>query len=192
MRVPAGRARPCVRQNRRFGHSNRQQERKITQFHLDTLSTYNIMPDSTAVYVRRLIDMLLERGYLIADPDRMNVLVLARTGNALMRGRGEFRVKLPKREKSRQQPNSMRLLRKMWTKSCSMRSVMCEPALQHAQACRRTLSFPTQRFADMAAKQPSSEFDLLSVRGVGDAKARRYGKEFLAAIQKYRDENLGK
>ncbi len=74
------------------------------------------MPDSTAVYVRRLIDMLLERGYLIADPDRMNVLVLARTGNALMRGRGEFRVKLPKEKKSRQQPNSMRLLRKMWTK----------------------------------------------------------------------------
>ena len=72
---------------------------KITQFHLDTLSTYNIMPDSTAVYVRRLIDMLLERGYLIADPDRMNVLVLARTGNALMRGRGEFRVKLPKEKK---------------------------------------------------------------------------------------------
>ena len=58
------------------------------------------MPDSTAVYVRRLIDMLLERGYLIADPDRMNVLVLARTGNALMRGRGEFRVKLPKEKKA--------------------------------------------------------------------------------------------
>ncbi len=57
------------------------------------------MPDSTAVYVRRLIDMLLERGYLIADPDRMNVLVLTRTGNALMRGRGEFRVKLPKEKK---------------------------------------------------------------------------------------------
>ena len=45
----------------------------------------------------------------------------------------------------KRKPNSMRLLRKMWTKSCSMRSVMCEPALQHAQACRRTLSFPTQR-----------------------------------------------
>ena len=45
------------------------------------------MPDSTAVYVRRLIDMLLERGYLIADPDRMNVLVLTRTGNAHARTR---------------------------------------------------------------------------------------------------------
>ena len=40
---------------------------KITQFGLDTLSTYNIMPDSTAVYVRRLIDMLLERGGGLAD-----------------------------------------------------------------------------------------------------------------------------
>ena len=52
--------------------------------------------------------------------------------------------------------------------------------------------FSNATLADMAAKQTSSEFDLLSVRGVGDAKARRYGKEFLAAIQKYRDENLGK
>ena len=52
--------------------------------------------------------------------------------------------------------------------------------------------FSNATLADMAVKQPSSEFDLLSVRGVGDAKARRYGKEFLAAIQKYRDENLGK
>ena len=52
--------------------------------------------------------------------------------------------------------------------------------------------FSNATLADMAAKQPSSEFDLLSVRGVGDAKARRYGKEFLAAIQKYRNENLGK
>ena len=52
---------------------------KITQFHLDTLSTYNIMPESTAVYVRRLIDMLLERGHLIVDSERMGVLVLTRS-----------------------------------------------------------------------------------------------------------------
>lgn len=73
---------------------------KITQFGLDTLSTYNIMPDSTAVYVRRLIDMLLERGHLIVDSERMGVLVLTRSGNALMRGRGEFRIKLPQGEKA--------------------------------------------------------------------------------------------
>ena len=52
--------------------------------------------------------------------------------------------------------------------------------------------FSNATLADMAARQPSSEYELLSVRGVGDAKARRYGKDFLAVIRKYRDENLGK
>ena len=69
-----------------------------------------------------------------------------------------------------------------------MRSVMCEPDLAARAGVPPYVIFSNATLADMAAKQPSSEFDLLSVRGVGDAKARRYGKEFLAAIQKYRDE----
>lgn len=164
---------------------------KITQFHLDTLSTYNIMPDSTAVYVRRLIDMLLERGYLIADPDRMNVLVLARTGNALMRGRGEFRVKLPKEKKPAAAKQYAALVEDVDEKLFdALRDVRTRLAAR--AGVPPYVIFSNATLADMAAKQPSSEFDLLSVRGVGDAKARRYGKEFLAAIQKYRDGNLGK
>ena len=164
---------------------------KITQFHLDTLSTYNIMPDSTAVYVRRLIDMLLERGYLIADPDRMNVLVLTRTGNALMRGRGEFRVKLPKEKKPTAAKQYAALAEDVDEKLFdALRDVRTRLAAR--AGVPPYVIFSNATLADMAAKQPSSEFDLLSVRGVGDAKARRYGKEFLAAIQKYRNENLGK
>lgn len=164
---------------------------KITQFHLDTLSTYNIMPDSTAVYVRRLIDMLLERGYLIVDPDRMNVLVLARSGNALMRGHGEFRVKLPKEKKPAAAKQYAALAEDVDEKLFdALRDVRTRLAAR--AGVPPYVIFSNATLADMAAKQPSSEFDLLSVRGVGDAKARRYGKEFLAAIQKYRDENLGK
>ena len=164
---------------------------KITQFHLDTLSTYNIMPDSTAVYVRRLIDILLERGHLIADPDRMNVLALTRTGNALMRGRGEFRVKLPKEKKPAAAKQYAALAEDVDEKLFdALRDVRTRLAAR--AGVPPYVIFSNATLADMAAKQPSSEFDLLSVRGVGDAKARRYGKEFLAAIQKYRDENLGK
>ena len=164
---------------------------KITQFHLDTLSTYNIMPDSTAVYVRRLIDMLLERGHLIADPDRMNVLALTRTGNALMRGRGEFRVKLPKEKKPAAAKQYAALAEDVDEKLFdALRDVRTRLAAR--AGVPPYVIFSNATLADMAAKQPSSEFDLLSVRGVGDAKARRYGKEFLAAIRKYRDENLGK
>ena len=164
---------------------------KITQFHLDTLSTYNIMPDSTAVYVRRLIDMLLERGHLIVDSERMGVLVLTRSGNALMRGRGEFRVKLPKEKKPAAAKQYAALAEDVDEKLFdALRDVRTRLAAR--AGVPPYVIFSNATLADMAAKQPSSEFDLLSVRGVGDAKARRYGKEFLAAIQKYRDENLGK
>ena len=149
------------------------------------------MPDSTAVYVRRLIDMLLERGHLIADPDRMNVLALTRTGNALMRGRGEFRVKLPKEKKPAAAKQYAALAEDVDEKLFdALRDVRTRLAAR--AGVPPYVIFSNATLADMAAKQPSSEFDLLSVRGVGDAKARRYGKEFLAAIQKYRDENLGK
>ncbi len=164
---------------------------KITQFHLDTLSTYNIMPDSTAVHVRRLIDILLERRHLIADPERMGALVLTRSGNALMRGHGEFRVKLPKEKKPEAAKHHAALAEDVDEKLFdTLREVRTRLAAR--AGVPPYVIFSNATLADMAAKQPSSEFDLLSVRGVGDSKARRYGKEFLVAIKKYREENLGK
>ena len=35
----------------------------------------------------------------------------------------------------------------------------------------------------MAARQPKSEYELLGVRGEGEAKARRYGAEFVDSIR---------
>ena len=42
-----------------------------------------------------------------------------------------------------------------------------------------------RQLADIAARQPITEFELLTVRGVGEAKARRYGDAFLDAIKDY-------
>ena len=57
------------------------------------------MSEQTAVRVRQLIDVLLERGLLTADPERYNALFLTKTGNALMRGRGELHIRLPREKK---------------------------------------------------------------------------------------------
>ena len=72
---------------------------QIGRFSLHTLSTYGIMSEQTAVRVRQLIDVLLERGLLTADPERYNALFLTKTGNALMRGRGELHIRLPREKK---------------------------------------------------------------------------------------------
>ena len=158
---------------------------QINRFHLDTLSTYNIMHEQTAVRVRQLIDVLLERGLLTADPERYNALFLTQTGNALMRGRGELRIKLPREKKpepaaSRTEELAADVDEKLFEKLRALRTKVAQRA-----GVPPYVVFSNATLADMAARQPKSEYELLGVRGVGEAKARRYGAEFVDCIRDY-------
>ena len=158
---------------------------QINRFHLDTLSTYNIMHEQTAVRVRQLIDVLLERGLLTADPERYNALFLTQTGNALMRGRGELRIKLPREKKPetasrRTEELSADVDEKLFEKLRALRTKVAQRA-----GVPPYVVFSNATLADMAARQPKSEYELLGVRGVGEAKARRYGAEFVDCIREY-------
>ena len=158
---------------------------QINRFHLDTLSTYNIMHELTAVRVRQLIDVLLERGLLTADPERYNALFLTQTGNALMRGRGELRIKLPREKKPetaarRTEELAADVDEKLFEKLRTLRTKVAQRA-----GVPPYVVFSNATLADMAARQPKSEYELLGVRGVGEAKARRYGAEFVDCIRAY-------
>ena len=158
---------------------------QINRFHLDTLSTYNIMHEQTAVRVRQLIDVLLERGLLTADPERYNALFLTKTGNALMRGRGELRIKLPREKKPetaarRTEELAADVDEKLFEKLRALRTKVAQRA-----GVPPYVVFSNATLADMAARQPKSEYELLGVRGVGEAKARRYGAEFVDCIRAY-------
>ena len=158
---------------------------QINRFHLDTLSTYTIMHEQTAVRVRQLIDVLLERGLLTADPERYNALFLTQTGNALMRGRGELRIKLPREKKPetaarRTEELAADVDEKLFEKLRALRTKVAQRA-----GVPPYVVFSNATLADMAARQPKSEYELLGVRGVGEAKARRYGAEFVDCIRAY-------
>ena len=158
---------------------------QINRFHLDTLSTYNIMHEQTAERVRQLIDVLLERGLLTADPERYNALFLTQTGNALMRGRGELRIKLPREKKPetaarRTEELAADVDEKLFEKLRTLRTKVAQRA-----GVPPYVVFSNATLADMAARQPKSEYELLGVRGVGEAKARRYGAEFVDCIRAY-------
>ena len=158
---------------------------QINRFHLDTLSPYNIMHEQTAGRVRQLIDVLLERGLLTADPERYNALFLTQTGNALMRGRGELRIKLPREKKPetaarRTEELAADVDEKLFEKLRTLRTKVAQRA-----GVPPYVVFSNATLADMAARQPKSEYELLGVRGVGEAKARRYGAEFVDCIRAY-------
>ena len=157
---------------------------QIGRFSLHTLSTYGIMSEQTAVRVRQLIDVLLERGLLTADPERYNALFLTKTGNALMRGRGELHIRLPREKKPetvrRTEELSADVDEKLFEKLRALRTKVAQRA-----GVPPYVVFSNATLADMAARQPKSEYELLGVRGVGEAKARRYGAEFVDCIRAY-------
>ncbi len=161
---------------------------QIGRFSLNTLSTYGIMSEQTAVRVRQLIDVLLERGLLTADPERYNALFLSKTGNALMRGRGELHIRLPREKKPeasrRTEELSADVDEKLFEKLRALRTKVAQRA-----GVPPYVVFSNATLADMAARQPKSEYELLGVRGVGEAKARRYGAEFVDCIRDYLEEN---
>lgn len=160
---------------------------KIAQFGLDSLSTYGIMSDTTAVRVRQLTDVLLERELLRADPERYNALFLTPSGNALMRGRGEFILKLSREKKKA-------------AASAAVPATADGALFDRLRALRARLAseahvppyviFSNAALSDMAARRPITEYDFLAVRGVGEAKARRYGEAFLEEIKAYLRETV--
>lgn len=77
----------------------------------------------------------------------------------------------------------------MWMKSCSKSCVHCAQRSHSAPGVPPYVVFSNATLADMAARQPKSEYELLGVRGVGEAKARRYGAEFVDCIRDYLEEN---
>ena len=161
---------------------------QIGRFSLHTLSTYGIMSEQTAVRVRQLVDVLLERGLLTADPERYNALFLTKTGNALMRGRGELHIRLPREKKPetvrRTEELSADVDEKLFEKLRALRTKVAQRA-----GVPPYVVFSNATLTDMAARQPKSEYELLGVRGVGEAKARRYGAEFVDCIRDYLEEN---
>lgn len=163
------------------------QSEQIKKFRLDTLSTYGIMRGTSMARVRQLTDALIERGCLKADPDRYNALFLTASGNALMRGRDTFALRLPREKKPETKATHRRAvpLEADVDESLFERLRTLRAALAQKAHVPPYVIFSNATLADMAARQPITEFELLTVRGVGEAKARRYGDAFLDAIKDY-------
>ena len=163
------------------------QSEQIKKFRLDTLSTYGIMRGTSMARVRQLTDALIERGCLKADPDRYNSLFLTASGNALMRGRDTFALRLPREKKPETKATHRRAvpLEADVDESLFERLRTLRAALAQKAHVPPYVIFSNATLADMAARQPITEFELLTVRGVGEARARRYGDAFLDAIKDY-------
>ena len=160
---------------------------------LDRLPTYGIMKDTPPARMRQYLDALEEQGYVVPAGDEYPVLRLgAPAGEVLFHGRTVTMTE--RRPAPRPAPPAGRPARRPQPAGADADSLLDRlKALRNELAQRQHLPayviFTNASLTEMAEKRPRTTGDFLRISGVGDARARRYGMEFLRVIAEYQREH---
>jgi len=154
---------------------------RVLRLGLDKLSTYGISEQS-AHQLRSIMQHLILNGYLVKTDDEYPVIRLGARANEVLRGGEAIQMKLPK-EKEKKAPKPDKFADAGPVDSqlfAALRDV--RRAIAEEQKMPAFVIFHDSTLADMCIKRPTTMKEFLSVSGVGQVKAERYGKRFLDVI----------
>lgn len=176
----------CVlRMKERFGKSlvaqvlTGSKVRKVTTFHFDRLSTYGIMKSDSQKSVVSLIDYLTATGFLAASGGQFPVLKVTEKGAAVLQGAMKVSRKISaKATKSLTENNDL---------FESLRQLRRE--LAEKQSIPPFVIFSDKTLHEMSAEMPTTDAQMLDVKGVGESKLEKYGEQFMDIIMNYQSES---
>ncbi len=163
---------------------------KILRFGHDELSTYGIGAEVSRDHWQSLIRQLIHRGYLTQDIARFSVLKLTAKAQPLLRGEEPLVLAKPRTRvpTKKQRKAAVRSVRAAGLAGLDVDEELFEQLralrkrLADAQRVPAYVVFSDATLAEMAARKPRTEADLLEVGGVGQTKLERYGEAFLEVI----------
>lgn len=160
---------------------------KISQFGLETLSTYGIMSELSTVKIRRIIDFLEQNGYLRRQGE-YSALVLTGKSKDILSGAQTLTMKLPKEQEkkaSRHVSDGIyKLDMELLDRLKKLRQKLAAEAKMPAY-----IIFTDTALRDMCVKLPTTSEQLLECSGIGKTKQQRYGRQVLEVINGYLSEN---
>jgi ATP-dependent DNA helicase RecQ len=161
------------------------EERILANGH-DNLSTYGLLKEFNKRVVRDWIEQLTGQEYLVKAGE-FNVLKVTEKGWKALR-KEETPKLLKPAEKKEKIPKTAKIKRDSW-------EGVDESLFDELRTLRREIAekkgvpafivFSDAALRDMARKKPTTLDQFLEVSGVGEAKAKAFGKTFTAAIKKY-------
>jgi ATP-dependent DNA helicase RecQ len=164
-------------------------EKIISRGH-DALSTYGIGAEYSRDHWQSLIRQLIHRGYLVQDITRFSALRLTEAARPLLRGEHTLVMAKPR---VRVPTKKQRVRAARAGRAAELAGLPVDEELYEAlRAVRKQLAdaqnvpayvvFSDATLAEMAARKPATDAQLLEVNGVGQTKLERYGDAFLAVI----------
>lgn len=159
-------------------------DERVLQHNLDTLPTYGIMTDSTTMRIRNIIDCLIEDEYLSVDEENFNVIRPTEKANDVLYSKKKISAKLKKEIV----PKTFGIRNKDIDTELFTRLKNVRKKLANRQSVPAFVVFSDASLRNMCELLPVKENEFLNVSGVGEAKLKKYGKEFIAEISAYIDE----
>ena len=171
----------------RGGHGHR-----IKELGLDQLSTYGLMKEEPRERIRAYLDCLEAANCIYIESEHTTLRLGPQAGAVLFHGeRVSMTTRIepevitaPTQKQEADRPSPAAADGGLLTALKAARTL-----LARREGVPPYIIFSNAALADMAAKVPRTMEEFLNVSGVGQAKARRYGSEFLAVIAEYQGES---
>lgn len=145
---------------------------RIRQFGFAELSTYGLMASMRKKDISSFIDFLTAGGYLEAQGGQYPTLGVTQLGAEVLRGA----VKVSRKQAVRAHA-SVAVDSELFQKLRALRYDLAQK-----QGVPPYVIFSDDTLRQLALLQPQDEAQMLNVKGVGEAKLKKYGKVFLQAL----------
>ena len=157
---------------------------KVRKYHMDEEATYGILRDMTQKEVRDRIRFLIDEGVLALSPGPYPVVLLGERAEDAVLGGLYMRTVKEERPAARR-PIPEELDGAQAELFGRLRALRAQLARRQGVPAYAVFSDKTLR--ELAVVRPRTIDELKSVSGIGDAKARRYGKQFLTELSAIED-----
>lgn len=163
-------------------------DKKLEEWGLTSLSTYGIMRGENSSRLREIADHLEAEGYFTTDNDKHVCVLLPKADEFIKeRRRLVMRVAKSRSKSSEEQPKHIAVPANSQHRNPELFERLRELRKKQASALGVPpyVVFSDTALWSMCDILPKTQEEFLSVNGVGARKAERYGRIFIAEIEKY-------
>ncbi len=164
-------------------------EKRVIELGLDKLSTYGLMKNVSRQAVKEYLDCLESLGYLYTDPVYGGIELTKISGDVLFNNE-KVKIKEQLQLKKVSAPPDKKAVYTDADTDIDLYEVLKTLRLKLAgqEGVPAYVIFSNAVLANIVRKMPGTLPEFLSVSGVGEFKASRYGKIFLDAIAEYKKD----
>ncbi len=158
---------------------------------LESLSTWGIMKEKNAAYIRGIFSALRSDGAVAFDPGSVyRIPVMTEKGRDILFGRRKLFIKTEPKTKKEAAKEKSAAARKRAENGETNPSLLARLKEERLRLAREAVVpayviFTDAALEDMCRLMPKTEKEFLEVNGVGKVKAEKYGARFLSVIASY-------